>query len=360
MRENVPDSGKIPSMITREEQPGGAAAYVLEAGPVRARILERGAVLAELHLPGRDGTLADVIVGYASPDGYRTDTAHMNAVVGRVAGRIRDASFDLDGQHFALAANAGPDQLHGGSEGLHQATFTGAIEDESLVLRHRSPAGHMGFPGNLDVRVVYTLRPRGLEIVLEATSDAPTPVNLTHHAYFNLAGPDSESVLEHQLQVASRKIAPNDARLLPTGTFEDVAGRHLDLRTARRLGEVVEAERATPRGGLDHSYALEPAVERSGRRLPPGTLREVARLCDPGSGRQLTLTTGAACLQVYSANSLHVATGGKRGALVPHGALCLEAQGFPDAVHHPTFPSVILRPPERYRNVIRFGFDTLE
>jgi len=338
-------------MIVREDLTGGGRAFTLATGALRARVLERGAVLAELHVPGRDGQLADVIVGYANPAGYETDTAHMNAVVGRVAGRIRGAHFELDGKLYPLVANAGPDQLHGGPEGLHRAPFQGRVEGDDLVLTHDSPAGHMGFPGRLAVRVTYHLDPTGLSVTLEAHSDVPTPVNLTHHAYFNLAGPDATSVLDHELQVAAARIAPNDASLLPTGTFEDVAGTHLDLRKQRRLDAVVAPERDTPRGGLDHSFALDAAE---------GTPRRVARLVDPRSGRRLTLATGAACLQVYSANSLDVPRGGKRGALRRHSALCLEAQGFPDAVHHPAFPSVILRPPNRYRNVIRFGFDVVD
>jgi len=275
----------------------------------------------------------------------------MNVVVGRVAGRIRGSCFSIGGQSFSLEANAGADHLHGGAEGLHRARFEMRVDGESLLLSHRSAAGAGGYPGELFVSVRYTLEGSCLDVELEAESDAVTPVNLTHHGYFNLAGVESQSVLDHELWIASKRIATNDADLLPTGAFEDVLGTHLDFTTMRTVRGAIDAERLTPRGGLDHSFALDGNAD-------PMQVRPVARLFEPTSGRCLELSTSAPCLQVYSANFLNV-PGGKAGALVPHSAICLEAQGFPDAVNQPAFPSVLLAPGEPYRNRIRLDFSVV-
>jgi aldose 1-epimerase len=332
-------------MIRIDETIQGGPVATLERGELRARVAGRGAALLELWLPGADG-LRDVVVGYAEPAGYLRDRAHMNVVVGRVAGRIRGATLELDGTRYPLEANAGAHHLHGGSTGFHTSPFDMRARGETLVLGHHSPAGVGGYPGNVEVEVRYTLSDAALEIVLEARTDALTPINLTHHGYFNLAGSTSPCVLDHELQVQASHVAVSDAELLPTGDLASVRGTHLDFTQCRSLRAAVEAERGTACGGLDHSFALDDTT---------GAVRPVALLFEPKSGRTLELATEAPCLQVYTANSLDEA-GGKAGALVPHSAICLEAQGFPDAVHHASFPSILLAPGETFRNTIRLGF----
>lgn len=274
-----------------------------------------------LLVPDRDGRRANVVLGFDSPDEYRDNPRYLGAIVGRCANRIAGARFTLDGKTYRLAANIGPNHLHGGVKGFDQRVWRAACGVSDLELRYTSPDGEEGYPGTLDVRVRYTLTDRN-ELVVEygATTDKPTPINLTQHSYFNLAG--DGDVLDHILQIDADAITPVDEHLIPTGGVMPVAGTPFDFRAPVRIG-------ARRDGTYDHNFVLKGGV----------------RVVEPKSGRTLEMQTTEPGMQLY--------TGYPRG-------LCLETQHFPDAPNQPAFPSTILRPGSEYRSRTVFLFGILK
>ena len=260
------------------------------------------------------------MIGFDTVEAYRDNPQYFGAIVGRYANRIANARFSLDGKSYVLAANNGPNHLHGGRVGFDKRVWRAAPEASRLELRYASPDGEEGYPGNLDVLVVYTLTDRNELIVdYSATTDKATPINLTQHSYFNLAG--AGEIFGHLLQIDADAITPVDERLIPTGELKPVAGTDFDFRVPTPIG--------ARRGGLyDHNFAL---------RHPGG-----ARVVDPESGRTLAIQTTEPGVQLY--------TGYRRG-------LALETQHFPDSPNRPSFPSTILRPgmAHRSRTVFTFG-----
>lgn len=337
-------SGGVPVESYLLEHPGGP----------RARVMTYGATLLELWVPDRAGRLADVVLGFDALERYESgENPYFGCIVGRCANRIARGELVIDGRRSRLTLNEGRNHLHGGLRGLSRVVWEArAVPDgrgPSLRFTHESPPGEEGYPGRLRVEVTYTLTGAAeLWIEYEASADRATPVNLTHHSYFNLAGAGAGTILDHELWVAAAGYTPVDDELIPTGALEPVAGTALDFTRARPIGaRIGELERA-PFHGYDHNFALD---------HPGGGPALAARLQDPRSGRALELWTTEPGLQLYTGNHL-AALAGKGGALYPrHGGLSLEAQGFPDAVHHPSFPSVILRPGETYRQrtAYRFG-----
>jgi aldose 1-epimerase len=309
------------------------------AGGLLARVSDHGATLVELHVPDRHGTVVDVVLGFDDVAGYESpDNAHFGATVGRVANRIADASFELAGRRYELTRNEPPHHLHGGgSHALAKVRWeVVAHDDDHVVLQHLSSDGEEGYPGNVEVTASYRVTGQDLTVSYRATTDAPTPVDLTNHAYFNLRGDGDATILDHELQVVADRVLVVDDGLVPTGEFADVTSTPLDLRTSTPLRARVAALADTPALGLDHHYVLS--------RGSNG-VRTVARLDDPSSGRHLEVLTDQPGLQVYSGNRLDPPVIGKRGQrYVRHGGLCLEAHHLPDAVHHPHFPSVVLEP----------------
>jgi aldose 1-epimerase len=324
--------------------------FRLEHGSgLSARLMTLGATLMELWVPDLAGRRTDIVLGFERLEPYERWADHyLGCVVGRCANRIRGAEFTLDGQRFALHANQGPNQLHGGPRGLSRAVWSA----EELVrgdrpgvrFTHTSPAGEDGYPGTLAVSATYVLGARVLEVELEATADRATPVNLVQHSYFNLSG--AGTILEHELELAATRYTPVDDELLPTGALEPVSGTPLDFRRPRRIGERIGRLDRPPTSGYDHNFALDAGG---------GGLARAARLVAPG-GMALELWTSEPGLQLYSGNHL-ADLAGKRGLSYPRfGGLCLEAQRFPDALHQPGFPGVILRPGERYRQRTEYRF----
>ncbi|MDS1268852.1 aldose epimerase family protein [Lipingzhangella sp. LS1_29] len=316
------------------------------------QVTDYGATLVGLWAPDRDGTRADVLLGFDSVAGYEGPAnAYFGATVGRVANRIAGAWFAVDGHSYRLAANEGPNHLHGGSrQSLDRVVWRLVERDRSSVrFQHVSPAGTEGYPGTLSVWATYTVRDTTLTIHYAATTDAAGPVNLTNHMYLNLAGAGADTVLDHQLELAASAYTPVGADLIPTGDVEPISGGPLDFRSPRRLGERI-ADLAAPTGpdGYDHNLVLD------GDNTSP---RTVGILTHPPSGRSMRLATDQPCLQVYSANHLPAGTAGKNGQIYgPHAALCLEPQQFPNAVHCPDFPSVILRPGQTYTHTSSYTF----
>ena len=311
-------------------------AIELAAGELSAEIWTYGATLVSMIAPDAAGVAGPIVwcrgglVDYDDPDDRG---GYPGATVGRWANRIAAGRFVLDGRHYELGCNDGSNHLHGGPIGFDQYVWeveaTSEAEGSSVDLSLVSPAGDAGYPGRLDVRLRYELDERSLTMTYEATTDAPTIVNLTNHAYWNLAA--SGSVSDHRLTVRADGYLPVDESQIPNGAIADVEGTRFDLRAERPLGEVLID------GGLDHCYVLA-AGDGAG-----------AILSDPHSGRRMSIETDQPGVQVYTANHLDP----------PHTAVCLETQRLPDAPNQPTFGPAVLRPGETYRHRTRhlFGVD---
>jgi aldose 1-epimerase len=329
----------------------GIAAFVLEDGNgLSATVVEFGATLTSLRAPDRDGAAGEVVLGLDDLAGYLGPHPHLGGIVGRHANRIGGARFRLDGALYRLTANEGANHLHGGRRGFDRRIWRGETLDTAagpaLRLRYRSPDGEEGYPGVLDATVTYTLCGRGgLRIDLEAVTDRPTVVNLSHHGYFNLTDAGVSPVLDHELWIGAAGVTALGPGRIPTGEIAAVSGTALDFRTPRRLGDRI-AELPAEAGGYDHNYVLDGY---------DGTLRRVARLFAPATGRVLEVETTQPGLQLYTGN--HLALVGRGGARYGrHHAVCLETQHFPDSPNHPQFPSTRLAPGERYRETVVYRF----
>lgn len=309
-----------------------------------AKITNLGATLTELWVPDRTGLAGNIVLGFDRLDGYLSAHPYLGATIGRVANRIADARFSLDGVEYRLDANEGTSHLHGGVNGFHRKVFGLAAAGENVVDMHlHSPAGEDGYPGDLDVSVRYTLGEEGLRIDYQATTDAPTPINLTNHSYFNLGG--TGTILDHMLEIEADSYTPTNDRLIPTGEIAPVAGTGLDFSAPIRIGDRIH-EFARHTNGYDHNFVL------AGGR---GSLTPAARVSEPVSGRVVEVWTTEPGIQLYTGNWLDGTIAGVGGIIYPqYGGLCLETQHFPDSVHHPTFPSTILRPGETFRSTTCF------
>lgn len=317
-------------------------------GATTVKVSSWGGYITSILAPDRDGKLKDVTLGYANLAGYLSDSSYFGCLVGRYANRIAKASFTLDGKRYTLSANDGPNTLHGGPSGfchrLWAAKVVAGKDGDAVELSYVSRDGEEGFPGTLTAKVVYSLREDGgLVIDYSATSDAPTVVNLTNHAYFNLAGEGEGTILDHELQLVADAFSPVDTRLIPSGEPRPVQGTPFDFRTPVAIGQRINAadEQVQFGHGYDHNFVV---------RGTPGTLRLAARVVDPKSGRVLEMLTTEPGVQFYTGNFLDGKTAGKSGKpYVKRGAFCLEAQHFPDSPNQPAFPSVVLRPGQTYR-----------
>jgi aldose 1-epimerase len=320
---------------------------VLEVG-----VITYGARIVSVRTPDRDGTWADVVLGLADLDAYRRDTGYLGACVGRYANRIAGARFTLDGVEYRIPPNEGENALHGGPGGFESAEWsTDGPDGTSLTLRHTSPDGDNGFPGTLSAAVTYTVDGPALRIEHTATADKPTVVNLTNHAYWNLAGGGSAE--DHEVQLHAGHVLPVDDRSLPTGPPIPVDGTPLDFRSPARLGARIRDEhpQLVAVRGHDHNYVVDGS---------PGELRAAARVVEPRSGRTLELRTDQPGVQFYSGNMLNGSLVLRDGTAARQtDAFCLEAQGFPDAPNHPDYPSTVLRPGEEYRSRMVFTFGTV-
>jgi aldose 1-epimerase len=318
-------------------------------------VLTLGTAVAEVRVPDREGRLANVVLAHRDLAGYERNDPYFGVVVGRCANRIAGARFELDGRTIRLPANEGPNHLHGGPHGFHARVWEAETEtgpgEAAVVLRRVSPDGEAGYPGRLEatVRIAWTTR-HELRVTCEARCDAPTLANLTHHGSWNLAGEGSGSVDRHRLTVHADAYLSVDEALLPTGEIAPVGGTPLDLRAGPEIGPAVRSGHRQVRlaGGIDHAFVLDEVQ----------AVRPVARLEDPASGRAMTVHSDQRSLQVYIGNALDGRLVGPSGRAYRQGdGVALEAQGFPDAPHHPAFPSPVLRPGEAYVNETVFDFD---
>eukprot|EP00873_Tetraselmis_striata_P006425 jgi/Tetstr1/426689/TSEL_016959.t1 len=335
------------------------------ANGMEVHILTIGATVQRLLVPDRAGKVDDVVLGFDAALPYLDGRSpYFGAIVGRCANRIAGAMFEIRGQIHKLAANCGSAALHGGAQGFDKLIWQpmgGIVKSEAgeaITLAHTSPAGHEGYPGELAVRVTYTLTPDN-ELVTElvATTSETTLVNLAAHSYFNLAGHKHPSALEHILKIHGDHYTPVKADGIPTGEILPVRGTPFDFLTPKEIGLHIDA---LPGGGYDHNYVLHGmgtvarfVVKRGMYSASP---KLVASVYDPLSGRCMDVRTTAPALQLYTGNGLDVC-GGKEGARYrKHSGFCLETQGFPDAVHHSNFPSVQISPHEEYRHVVVYRF----
>lgn len=310
------------------------SAATVSAYGAEITVLDYGGTLQSLVVPSPSGAPVNVVLGYDDAQGYERGNAFFGATIGRVGNRIGGGAFTLNGREYTLAKNDGENHLHGGVMGFHRQLWHMEARENRVVLTRRSPDGEEGYPGNLDVCVTYLLEPGPcLRIVYEARTDRDTLVNLTNHSYFNLNG--GGSVLGHILQIPADRFCEGDESVLPTGRLLPVDGTPFDFREPKAIGAEIGSGHPQLRFtyGYDHNYCL------SGRRA--------AVLTGDQSGVTMTVETDQPGMQVYSANFL----------TPKHTAVCLETQCWPDAIHHPDFPSPILRADEQYRSetVFRFG-----
>lgn len=320
--------------------------WTLRAGRYAAQVLTYGGILRSFTVPAGEET-RDIVLGCETLAQYEAQDKYLGALVGRVANRIGGASFDLNGEHYPLAANNGPNCLHGGIHGFNEAVWEAQEENGALVLTHVSPDGEEGFPGNLKVRVTYTLTADGvLTLDYQATSDADTLCNLTNHSYFNLLGHACGSLEGQSIQVWADAITETDENSTPTGVLLPVEGTPFDLRQPVEFlrGLAMEHPQLTLGNGYDHNFVL--------CRQPRSPMRLAARAT--GGGLCLECFTTQPGLQLYTANYLD-GTPGKNGASYgPRSAFCLETQAWPDAIHHPEFPSVVLPAGESYHHTTAY------
>ncbi len=316
------------------------------AAGITARIIDYGATLTELLVPDHQGTVGDVVLGFDNLRQYETESPYFGCIVGRVAFRTTNATFTLAGRTYHLTRNAGAHHLHGGTRGLSKVVWQAEplkhSDSPGVQFHYCSPDGDQGYPGNLDVSVTYTLTPRReLRIDYKATTDQATPVNLTHHSYFNLAGAAAKDVLGHRLQLAADRYTTMDADSIPTGEIVSVADTPFDFRQKTAIGARIEAA-----GGYDLSY-----LRTAGSDI-------VAVLEDPVSGRRMEVETTSPAIVLYTGEYLDGSLRGKQGVRYGKRAgVCLEAGYLPDSVNQPTFPPIILQPDRNYRErcVYRFS-----
>ncbi len=315
--------------------------------------LSYGGIIRTLRTPDRHGTFDDIVLGYPTLDGYLAKNPFFGALVGRCANRLAAGRFELDGRLYQLATNNGVNHLHGGPKGFDKVVWdaTPAAEGAGVTFSRISPDGEEGYPGTLSVTVSYTLADADALIIdYHAVTDRATPVNLTQHTYFNLAGEGRGDILSHELTIDADRYTPVNAVQIPTGQLAAVDGTPFDFRQPTAIGARIDEP--DPQLTAGEGYDQNLVINRTG----PG-LQRAARVRDPRSGRTLEVSTTQPGMQFYSGNRLDGTIVGKRGvAYSRRSGFCLETQHFPDSPNHPHFPSVILEPGREYRHRAVFAF----
>jgi len=316
-----------------------------------------GATVVSILVPDKAGKMADVALGYDNLAGYELNKNYLGVLVGRYGNRIAHGKFSIDGTEYTLAKNNGDNTLHGGLKGFNKMMWDAKDVSKSgepaVEMKYVSKDGEEGFPGNLSVTVVYTLTNKNeLRIEYTATTDKKTVVNLTNHTYFNLSGQGHGDVHNEEMMINADKFTPVDSGLIPTGELKSVAGTPFDFRKATAIGERINAddEQIKLGGGYDHNFV----VNRS-----KAGLSLAAKVYDPASGRVLEAWTTEPGVQFYTGNFLDGSFQGKGGgAYNKRTAFCLETQHFPDSPNHPSFPTTLLKPGEKYHTTTVYKFAT--
>ena len=315
-----------------------------------AKISDYGGILVSLDVPDKSGKKGDVVLGFNTVNEYIKGSPYFGATIGRVGNRIAKGKFTLDGKSYTLVTNNGPNHLHGGTKGFDKVVWKATPRNganPSLALTYHSKDGEEGYPGNLDVTVVYTLtNANTLRIEYTAKTDKATPVNLTNHSYFNLAG--KGDVLKHVVTLGAHRYTPVDDTLIPTGKIDPVAGTPFDFTRPTTIGARLNQVGADPNKGYDHNFV----IDNGGK-----SLTFAARVSEPTSGRVLEMYTTEPGFQFYTGNFLDGTLTGKGGTVyAQHDAFCLEAQHYPDSINHPQFPSAVLRPGKTYHQTTEYRF----
>ncbi len=322
---------------------------------LRARVMTWGATLVSMEVPDRDGRVADITLGFDSLDGYLGAHPYFGVIAGRYANRIAKGKFTLDGTEYTLATNNGANHLHGGLKGFDKKNWSAAILKDVNGVRFTltSPDGDEGYPGKLRAVVTYSVtEDNELRIDYEVSTDKPTVVNLTNHAYWNLAGAGEGDILSHELKLNAAKFTPVDDGSIPTGKIEPVAGSPMDFTKAKAIGKDFAKMTGTP-GGYDHNYVINHPKGRA------GVISLAAEVREPKSGRVMKIFTTEPGVQFYTGNYLDGTVTGKAGKVYSKNAgFCLETQHFPDSPNEPEFPSAVLRPGKPYRSTTIHSFST--
>ena len=335
---------------------------LINTNGIELHVMDYGGIITSLKTPDRHGVLADIVLGYDNITGYLTSSPYFGAIVGRYANRIANGRFALDGKTYTLAVNNGRNSLHGGLVGFDKVMWHAESFDSSssgrvgVVFSYISVDGEEGYPGTLRAMVTYTLTDTD-ELVIDyrATTDKATPVNLSQHSYFNLAGAGSGSIINQVISINADKYTPVDSSLIPTGVLQPVDSTPFDLRTPVGIGvHVNEQDRQLKiAGGYDHNFVLN--------RAPEDSVVLAARAFDPGTGRVLEVSTTEPGLQFYSGNFLDASIRGKNNSVYARrSGFCLETQHFPDSPNQKAFPSAILRPSTEYRSRTVYSFRAQE
>ena len=345
-----------------EEQPFGTTKegkkitlYTLtNSQHMEIRAMNYGAIIVSLRVPDRKGRVADIVLGHDTLEGYFDNSPHLGGLVGRYANRIANGSFTLDGVKYSLPKNNGPNTLHGGIKGFDQAVWQGTpLKGKTgVTFSYLSKDGEEGFPGNLKVKVSYSLTEANeLVIHYEATTDKPTVLNLSQHSYFNLAGEGTGDILNHEVMISADRFTPVDSTMIPTGELRPVKGTPLDFTTQTKVGTRIDDnyEQLVLGKGYDHNFVINRKAEG---------LVSAARAYEPTSGRVMEISTDQPGVQFYTGNFLDGTVTGKQGHVYKQRyGLCFETQHFPDSPNHPEFPSVVLRPGQTFhsRTILKFS-----
>lgn len=324
---------------------------------VEVKITNYGATITSIKAPDRNGKFDDVTLGYDSIDGYLAKNPHMGSLAGRYANRIAKGEFKLNGKTYTLAKNNGENHLHGGPNGFFKQIWTAAeVESKdgaAVQMKYLSKDGEENYPGNLDVTVTYTLTDANeLKIDYLATTDKDTILNLTNHSYFNLAGAGNGDILKHQLKINAREFTPVDKTMIPTGKIEPLAGTPMDFSTLTAIGERIDQnyDQLVIGKGYDHNYVLSNGADLKAQDV---------EVYEPTSGRLMEVFTDQPGVQLYTGNFLDGTITGKGGKVYKQRyGFCLETQHYPDSPNKPNFPSVVLKPGEKYQTTTIYKFST--
>jgi aldose 1-epimerase len=320
---------------------------------MEVRAMNYGGIIISIRVPDRNGQVADVVLGHETLEGYRPNPPYFGAIVGRYANRIANGTFKLDGQTYSLPKNDGPNTLHGGSIGFDKVVWDAEPLKgrNGVAFGYLSQNGQDGFPGNLRVKVTYTLtNANALEIDYEATTDKATPINLSNHSYFNLKGEGDGDILDHEIMINADRFTPVDKNLIPTGELRPVKGTPFDFTQPTKIGARIDDnyDQLLLGHGYDHNFV----INRNG-----GGMVLAARVYEPTTGRTLEVSTTQPGVQFYTGNFLDGTITGKQGHVYKRRyGFCLETQHFPDSPNHPSFPNTILRPGETFHQKTVFKF----
>lgn len=330
-----------------------AELFELNNGTIQAKISNFGCIITSLSVPDKDGKLADVVLGFDSLEPYLNGNApYFGCIVGRVANRIKDGKFTVNGTEYFLPINKPPNSLHGGHKGFDKVIWEVVDqkqgENPSITFKYHSRDGDEGYPGDVSVAATYTLTSStSLRLDMVAVPEnKPTPISLAQHTYWNLGGHNSGNILDHSAQIWAAHITPVDQNTIPTGEIMPVKGTAFDFTTEKKIGSSISE---VPGLGYDHNYVLGSGDEKLG-------LKHAAKLKDPSSSRVLNLWTDAPGMQFYTANYVNGVIGKGEAVYGKHAGVCMETQGFPNAINQPNFPSVVVQPGEKYKHSMLFEF----